>query len=562
MSALLLATAFLALTAPAKAPVVVNLDAKNGDTISGERTFKVTVQTNSIVSQVEFYVGDDLRDNATSTPYTFQFDTINENDGDVKLRFKAYTTENQTGEKVITVHIDNGISKGSPFHVQKGMDYLTESKWTDALREGRIALKIDGQSNPARILLSRANLGLNVLDKAQKYAEDAVSQDGNDLAALQTLSTVNLVRSLRTVSREGTEPTEARAAIKEALKAAVETRAKILQLQLDQAGAPTGENAVSYADKAIRAGRYSLAVNALDPEFAKDMKNNALANRLAYALVRSNRSKDAIKVLNNVKKFGSLDAYGYALLAVVTADLGDEAGANDAIREAVLADSENLGVRTAQAFLALKQSKTDTLARMSTDLAREQGQRADVNYFLSALANRQSQFGAARKAFEKGVLAEAAMPDLYVEQANTSIAISTRGKLEAKDLTATYETAKMMYETALLARPEDSEAMSGLVVVSLLQKKPADAVKYGEAAVAAAPNDGGAHYALAGAYQAAISDASNSMKTKYAGAAQDELKKAWALDPKYLEGRTIPDALGIWRYLNGYGRRPVLSAPQ
>src|SRR5581483_5657843 len=65
MNVLLLATAFFAIAAPPKAPVTVSVDAKNGDVISGEHQFKVTVNSQNLVTQVEFYFNDDLRDKAT-----------------------------------------------------------------------------------------------------------------------------------------------------------------------------------------------------------------------------------------------------------------------------------------------------------------------------------------------------------------------------------------------------------------------------------------------------------------------------------------------------------------
>jgi hypothetical protein len=127
MNILLCASAWLALLSPGQGPLQINVDAKNGDTISGERNFRVTVDSSDAVNQVEFYVGDDLRDTETSTPYVFPLDTVDESDGDVKVRFKANTVQSKTVEKILTLHIDNEKGKGAEFHVQAGLSDLTES---------------------------------------------------------------------------------------------------------------------------------------------------------------------------------------------------------------------------------------------------------------------------------------------------------------------------------------------------------------------------------------------------------------------------------------------------
>jgi len=80
MSAFLSAYALLVL-AHTHAPVTLNVDLPNGATISGETTIKVTVVADNPVTQVEFYVGTDLRDNATATPYRFTLDSLGETDG-------------------------------------------------------------------------------------------------------------------------------------------------------------------------------------------------------------------------------------------------------------------------------------------------------------------------------------------------------------------------------------------------------------------------------------------------------------------------------------------------
>ncbi|MBC8064914.1 MAG: Ig-like domain-containing protein, partial [Chlorobia bacterium] len=120
---------------------MINVDVKDRDSISGERKFRVTVESKTPITQVEFYVGTDLRDSDTSTPYEFKLDTLEVEDGDLKLSFAAYTSDGKSSKKALNIKIDNGVSKGAEYHVQQADELLRVSKWDDAIIAGRIALK-------------------------------------------------------------------------------------------------------------------------------------------------------------------------------------------------------------------------------------------------------------------------------------------------------------------------------------------------------------------------------------------------------------------------------------
>ncbi len=560
MSVLLFASAVLVL---AKAPLTVSLNAKDGETFHGERTVRVSVASDTAINQVEFYVNGELRDTDTSTPYEFKLDTVAEADGPLKLRFKAYTVESKTAEKSLSIVVDNGLSKGADFHVGKANDLLTDGKYADARDEGKIALKIDKKSAGARLALARAYLGLGELDQAQLQAEEAKSAMPNDPATLSILAGVDARRAFAITAKPGADRAEVLKQIKDALGAAAENRKAALDASVDATKLDPA-NPLPYADAALRARRYSAAIAALAPAFDKDQKNPALADRIAFAQLRSNRRQDALNTLNMLARAGGTDAYAHGLKAAALAAGGDDEGSDAEMREAVLADSENLGVRTAQAYIALKRNKADVLARLSSDLQKEQGQRADVRYYQMAVAARAQNYSQAEKAFQVGVLAEPAMADLYVEYANNAIAITQRASMDPKEKSQHYAEARVYFETALIARPEASEALAGLAMVSAFEGKAGEAVKYASAAVAAAPNDPGAYYALS-ASQALLATALRAKDSAGAGrataAAQAANDRAGRLDAKYLGGRQIPDAAAVWRYLGASGRPVVIAAP-
>jgi tetratricopeptide (TPR) repeat protein len=559
MTSLLLAsTLFVGLAAPV-AKVDLTVDVRNGEVLRGERQFRVTVASTHPVTQVEFYVGADLRDNDTSTPYEFRLDTLTEDDGELKLRFRAYTTEGETGERVITVRVDNGLAKGVDHHVAEGLEHIRESRWNEAITSGRIALKIDPQSSAARIVMARANLGRNVLDMAQKFAEDAMREE-ETVDGLNLLSAIHLQRAFATVGR-GAERADVLATVRNAYNAAVDSRRKALDKTLDAMPEPTRETLIPYADAAIRAGRYSLAISTLQPEFERDTRRAEIANRLAFAQMRAGRVPDASRTMTVHRREGELDAYGYALLAVVEADQNRVAQSDDAMREALLTDANHLGVQTAQAYIALRRNRTQTLQQLSTSLARDHGQRSDVNFFLMAVLNRLGQYQDARRAFERAVLAEPTNFDAYIEHGNESITIALTRQLDPKDFQHQVATAQVMYEAALRARPSSPQALAGVAIAHLFQNNPAEAAKMARAAIAASPTYAAGHYTLAAALQAQAR-ATTGDNTRLRTEATAANRRAGELDRLALEGRTVPDAATAFRYFDTGGRTPVMSAPQ
>src|SRR5688572_11023855 len=122
-----------------QAKVQLNVNVKDGDVVTGERVFRVLVTANDPITQVEFYMGDELRETDTSTPYEFKIDSLAEKEGTMRLKFSAYTTKGDSASKVVSVSIDNLTSKGAQFHVDRAREMLALSKWDDAILATRIA---------------------------------------------------------------------------------------------------------------------------------------------------------------------------------------------------------------------------------------------------------------------------------------------------------------------------------------------------------------------------------------------------------------------------------------
>ncbi|MGV3616498.1 MAG: tetratricopeptide repeat protein [Fimbriimonas sp.] len=619
MNVLLLASAFVTLAAPQKkAPVQVTVNAKPGETITGERTFRVTVTSKNPVTGVEFYAGSDLREKDTSTPYQFTLDTLVEQDGKMALRFRAFTTEGEEGSATVNVVIDNGASKGLAFHLDAANAALAESKWDTAITSGRVALKLDAKSNDARFILARAYFAKNQLDKAQKFAEDAGESDPNNPKVNELLTAIRLRQAFTTVNRPGSERKELLKTIGEAYKGAIDSRRKAVDAAFDALGAPTAENRLAYADAALRAGRNSSVISALDPAFRADNRQTAVANRLAYAQLRSGRAQDAVNTLSQLKKYGQPDAYSFAAYAVALAESGDAAASDEAMKEAILNAADDPAVLSAQAYIALKfvrrkiadrtelhlnyddargldaPAKAESrrlLQSTLSQLLRDNAQKTEVLTFASALNNRLQEYTKGQTYFEQAVLADALNGDAYLEQGNRSIALTLQGQPSAEDLELRYENARVHFEAALAARPSSAEALTGLSLVAAFQKKLDEAVKWGDAAVKASPTYAPGHVALGtAAHLASVAKRSeadrirrsttnasstnadrqaNELKAReleteairLAAQGRDTVRNAAVLD-KRIEGLELTDARTAWRYFYAGGRTPLLPLPR
>jgi tetratricopeptide (TPR) repeat protein len=561
--------------------VEIDLNVKDGDTIAGEVQFKVTVKADSAVNQVEYYVGDDLRDTDSSTPYEFKLDTLDANqpEGEIKLTFAAYTTEGESAKKILKLKIDNGLAKGCEFYVSQGTDFVVNSKFDEALLSGRKALKAKPGDNAARLLMARAYLGKGVLDSAQRYAEDVAAADPKDYGAQELLSGINLRRAFTTFNRGG-DKAEILKSISVALKAAVEARKKALETRVDVFGTVTPENLTKYADVCIAAGRYSAAISALAPVFRKDERQTAVANRLIYSQMRAGRYKDSGESLAAYGKRGQMDAYGFALLAIQRAMDGEEELSDEAMKEAILNDSQDLGVRTAQAYIALKRGKVNVLSKIAEELGKDSSERPEVNYYLASVFNSLNRYEEGTARFERAVLAEPMYYDVYVARGNDALAIAVKGRVKKEEIAFQYDVAKMFYETALVARPESVEALTGLALVNGFLKKDADCVKFAQAAIAAGPSYPAAYYTLAlalsnveatvraSAMVAEREQRREDAKELYAQAgklhrdAYAAKDKAGEFDKAYLQGMGLtPTVADAYNYFAKHGKLPLLTPP-
>lgn len=534
------------MVAPAMAAVTIKTNYKNGDKISGDVTFEVQAESSNLITSVEFYVGNDLRDTDQSTPYEFKIDTLTEDDGPFQVTFAAYDNEGASAKAVLNLQIDNGMSLGVEHHVKAAEEAISFGDFKKAIYHGRVALKIEPENNGARLVLARANLGLGVYDLAQKYAEDIVASEPGHQGGLALLAGVNLRRAF-TALKVGTGDWDATIdSVRDALKSAASAQRTLNENRINALDG--NADPLAYVDALIDARRYSLAVTQLQSKFNADPRDPAVNNRYIYALIRAARWTDAAEALKKAKDQGGADAYTYALDAIVRQVAGDQAGSEASEKEALFGGPNNLGVKSAQAWLALRRNNTRAFAEIVRELRETGGPSIVADYYNIVALAMANQPEASRDLWELTILADPGSPELLVQRAMQaySYAYSLSGDVQARQR----GLAKALAEAAIEARPESFEALTMLAIIAMDAGNREDAYRWARAAAQAAPQYAPAQYVFAGALQM-------NGRSQEARAVMEGLGK---LD-RTMAGAPAPGGVAAFRYLYLSGRMPWLVAP-
>jgi tetratricopeptide (TPR) repeat protein len=548
---LLFATAvFLAPPSSGERTIRIKVDAKPGEVISGERKFTVTVDSDNFVTGVEFYVGDDLRATDDSVPYEFMLDTLGEGEGPITLTFAAYTREGESAKSVLNLTVNNQLDKGALYHVERANESLAESDWDKAIQHGRVALKLEPRNVAALLVMGRANLGKGSLDLAQKFGEEAVIVDPTNRAALELVAGVSLKTAMAAYKR-GTDRDAALEAFGAALKRAATARRESLDAAVEAMGQAAEDTRLALADRLIEARRYSRAVALLAPVFRAESPDTATGDRLLYAQLRAGRFQDAFLTFESWKKRGAPTGYAWALNACLMAYMGQTQQALQSEREALLNDPGNLGVKTMQPYLAIRRQDAKILGGLLSDLLRDYANEYVVNYQTAVFAFMTGDYHEANERFETAMLADPAGYEMLVEHAGQNLLFSMTPDAVPEDAKHQRRLAMVCFEAALEARPESTEAMTGLAIAHWMSGDLAKALSGARAAVAAGPEYAAAHFTLAGILLAA----------GRRDEARGPMAKASELDPRGVATRAIPKAEEACRYFYINGRTPLVTHP-
>lgn len=568
------------------ANVKVSVNTENGQAIKGTHSFRASAQSDKLVTSVEFYVNDSLRGTDESTPYEFTIDTLQEEDGDLTVRFDAYTEDGDKGTATLKLKVDNGTSLGLQHHLDKGLDALANSKWDDAIYSGRVALKIDEKSLDAKAILARANYGKGVKDLSQKYLEDVLAVDPNNSQALLLLSAIQIDLAFDSVSSSSANRGETVALITASLKRAAENRAKTLGLAVDAIPAGTPATDPKRIAALMEASRYNAVIQALTPLASSDKPDSAIMNSLIYALIRNGQAGRAAASMRHYERFGSPDGYGYALKAILMQYAGLDKEAREAEKEALLSDPSSSAVKAAQAYMALKRGETKVFGQIANELGNSEAPAHISGYFVSSLLLRAGEFQTSLDSIRAALKAEPAAYDIYIERAIQIMAYSFTSGMASDEVKFQRDSAIGFLNAALAIKPESFQALACLSLIHSFQGDMQKASTFAEAATKAGPEYGPGWYAFSAA-QMALSGAARVKAANLpmpqdpkdrpawkedvakfekeasarAASAKSAVEKAAQYDPYNFRGRIIPPSVEIaWNYFIQHGRLPLMPS--
>ncbi|MGC8668029.1 MAG: Ig-like domain-containing protein [Chthonomonadales bacterium] len=298
----------LARSATAQQPTV-RFVLQDGARVSDVTTVvaRATCADNCDIAKVEFSVDGKLRYTDTSTPYSFDWDTLQDTEGQHTLTATVYDTAGHTATATITVVVDNELSKGADYHADAALAALKQGNMDLAVNYARRALKID----PGNLKAARA---MAAIDRKR----------GEISKAIAVLEKANIPEN------------------------EVDARADLVGLYIAAArDAPSTEDFLTYAAKAIDQYKRMLAakeaqltaaqqgkkspIAAGDTEFYAHQWEEAIkqyqkcgesldaplecANRLALAYVRAGRLRAAELLLHTLDRSHRADAVTNAVQA-------------------------------------------------------------------------------------------------------------------------------------------------------------------------------------------------------------------------------------------------------
>jgi tetratricopeptide (TPR) repeat protein len=561
--------------------VPISVDLKPGQVLSGTCTIHATVgRVKGFVEQVDLYVNGDMTATAISNPYTFNLNTLDLDDGDANFDFQVTTTLGDKGDAVVAVKIDNGVSKGIGFNVNRAETLLANGQYRMAEIAGRIAMKAalrkqdndpsfdeKRDMNPVRIVLARANEGLSLFDRAQKFVEDALAADPDNVKIQDLAATINIKAALIDF-RQSASHYEALEQSTQAMSDAISERAKLAQAKLDSFGAPTSANVMDYSDLAFDAGRYSLAASALETAVHSNPTQTNLINRLAYAQLKAQRYDAARETIETLPRFAQMDGYSYAILALLDTMTGTPASVTDDLKNAALNGAETQAVQTAEAFVALKENKLGAMGQILNTIKGQYPdctETSDLTFiYMTAIGHGDEAYNA----YQDAVLRNPVSPDAYLLQARLALAQSQ--KSQGSEQQFQYGLAAAYYRLAIAAMPESAEALTGLALIDWQIGKHDEAFGYVKAATGASKSYAASHYAAEVIYrltaqtkaQVVGTDGERIYDARETMAPVLEAGKETAnLDPINLGGSRGSSIAAVITYLLKNGSTPTINPP-
>ena len=300
----------LALPANAQQPTV-RFVLQDGARVSDVTTVvaRATCAENCDIAKVEFSVDGKLRYTDTSTPYSFDWDTLQDTEGQHTLTATVYDTAGRTATATITVVVDNELSKGADYHADAALAALKEGNLDLAMNYARRALKIDPGNLKAARAVAAIHRKRGEIPQAIEVLEKAnIPQD--DIDARADLVGLYMAAAADASSTEDFLAYATKAISQYKLMLAAKEARLVAAQSGKKSPIPAGDTAF-YAhqwEPAIQ--QYQKCGESLDAPLE-------CANRLALAYIRAGRLKAAELLLHTLDRSHRADAVTNAVEALL-----------------------------------------------------------------------------------------------------------------------------------------------------------------------------------------------------------------------------------------------------
>jgi tetratricopeptide (TPR) repeat protein len=271
---------------PAAGPAVKFVLA-DGAKISDTTTIiaRATPDGDTGIDKVEFSVDDQLKATDTSTPYSFEWDTLEETEGTHTILVVAFDSKGRSAKSKISVTIDNELSKGAEAHAATALAALKEGNVKDAARYSRRALKID----PKNLKAARSLAG--IYREQGLFAKGIATLEQAEIPAAEVDARKDLI-GLYLLNADAGQSTEE--FLQDAIKAA-EVHKKLVDLKISSAAAQSDpvQSAISRGDAQFAARNWTAAIREYQKAGPPDTAHIDVNNRLILAFLNAGRLKEA-----------------------------------------------------------------------------------------------------------------------------------------------------------------------------------------------------------------------------------------------------------------------------
>ena len=544
-------------------PLQMLFDVAPGEVVSGERQIRVDVKSAAIATKIEMYVDGELRATSEAKPFHFNIDALDEQDGNLKLKFVAYDETGTRVEFPLTVKIDSGASKGATYHVEKAREALADRDYARAERSARTALRVEPENVDATIFAAASGFKRGHIDLAEKFALDVEQFQPNNIENLNLLAGINVYKVFETRSTGDNEATFQ--AISDALSAAAGYRRRVLDARADIEVA-AAKNPIAKADAEIANYRYSLAEDFVRKQAeASDFRDNPSVARLVYGLMRQSRYAEAEKILNRNAFIGKPDQY-LILLRCLIFELNDEHQKAVAQYQKAYTGSANWATETIDAALNSSASDPPSIRAFVNSmkaLGRADSSHPVTSFYTLRWAWAQNDFDRQTATLRAGLTREPAAYDLLVEQGSQQLS-SLFKRLAPNVRRRRVSQAESSFHAALQAKPDAAEALTGYALVLAANGDWDKALATADAARRAGVNYASGQYTYASILEAMPlgdlkSAASRNLAVTRRAEARKVLDATAKMDPRF--AKLAPRIETALIFYQRFGRPPVIATP-